>query len=83
MELLEQLKEQTTVLQDKAIEKAREMEWATQAFVKDNTWKALGIAAGVGLLLGAMLKGNNEPKADGEPTELDESPASRVSKTIA
>ena len=74
MVLLEQVKEQTTVLQDKAVEKAREAGEATQAFVKDNPWKALGIAAGVGLLLGAMLKGDNEPKAESQPTEPDEPP---------
>ncbi len=74
MVLLEQVKEQTTVLQDKAVEKAREAGEATQAFVKDNPWKALGIAAGVGLLLGAMLKGDNEPEADSQPTPPDEPP---------
>ena len=66
MVLLEQVKAQTSVLQEQAVQKAREAGEATQEFVKENPWKALGIAAGVGLLLGAMLKGNNETEVKNE-----------------
>lgn len=66
MVLLEQVKAQTSVLQEQAVQKAREAGEATQEFVKENPWKALGIAAGVGLLLGAMLKGNNEAEVKNE-----------------
>jgi len=74
MMLLQQVKAQTAVLQDKAVEKAREAGEVTQTFVKDNPWKALGIAAGVGLLLGAMLKGEHDNKDDDKPDHSSEPP---------
>lgn len=73
MQLLEQVKSQTQVLQDQAMIKAREAGEATQEFVKENPWKALGVAAGLGLLLGAMLKNDAPPAADvvdSEPPKL-------------
>jgi ElaB/YqjD/DUF883 family membrane-anchored ribosome-binding protein len=73
MQLLEQVKSQTQVLQDQAMIKAREAGEATQEFVKENPWKALGVAAGLGLLLGAMLKNDAPPVADvvdSEPPKL-------------
>ena len=78
MVLLEKVKDQTHVLQEQAVQKAKEAGDATQEFVKENPWKSLGIAAGVGLLLGAMLKGSTSSDApdDGaqsEPPKLGKS----------
>ena len=38
-----------------ALEKAKEAAKATDEFVHDHPWKAVGIAAGAGLLLGLLL----------------------------
>ena len=38
-----------------ALEKAKEAAKATDEFVHEQPWKAVGIAAGVGLLLGLLL----------------------------
>lgn len=62
MDLLEQVKAQTTILQEQAVQKAKEAGVATQEYVKENPWQAVGIAAGLGLLVGALLKGDS--KAD-------------------
>ncbi|MCU7373703.1 DUF883 family protein [Paucibacter sp. O1-1] len=42
-------------LQDAAVEKARAAGRATDAYVHDNPWQAMGVAAGVGLLLGLLI----------------------------
>ena len=38
-----------------ALEKAKEAAKATDEFVHDHPWKAVGIAAGVGLLIGLLI----------------------------
>jgi ElaB/YqjD/DUF883 family membrane-anchored ribosome-binding protein len=38
-----------------AMEKAKEAAKATDQYVHDNPWKAVGIAAGVGLVLGLLI----------------------------
>jgi len=40
---------------DMAREHAREMKDKTQHYIKENLWYAIGIAAGVGLLVGMAL----------------------------
>lgn len=42
-------------LQDAAVEKARAAGRATDAYVHDNPWQAMGVAAGVGLLIGLLI----------------------------
>lgn len=64
MTLLEQIQGKSQVLQDEAIAKAKETGAATTAYVKEKPWQALGIAAGLGLLLGTMLKGDDKSVMD-------------------
>ncbi|MDC8785367.1 DUF883 family protein [Roseateles koreensis] len=42
-------------LQDAAVERARAAGRATDAYVHDNPWQSIGLAAGVGLLLGMLI----------------------------
>jgi ElaB/YqjD/DUF883 family membrane-anchored ribosome-binding protein len=38
-----------------AIDKAKEVGHATDDFVKDNPWRSVGIAAGIGLVVGLLI----------------------------
>jgi ElaB/YqjD/DUF883 family membrane-anchored ribosome-binding protein len=40
---------------DEALRRAREVADATDEYVRENPWQSVGIAAGVGLLLGLLL----------------------------
>jgi len=44
-----------TQVEEDALKAAREMAEATEEYVRDNPWQAIGVAAGVGLLLGLVL----------------------------
>ncbi len=52
---LQQAKENITQLQGVAVAKVKEASQATDAYVHDNPWKSVGVAAGVGLLLGVLI----------------------------
>ncbi len=52
---LQQAKQNMAELQEVAVAKVKEAGKATDAYVHDNPWKSVGVAAGVGLLLGALL----------------------------
>jgi ElaB/YqjD/DUF883 family membrane-anchored ribosome-binding protein len=52
---LEQAKTKLVELEGKAVEKTKAAARATDAYVHDNPWKSVGIAAGVGFLLGWLL----------------------------
>ena len=41
--------------QEKAIEKAKAVGRATDDYVHDNPWRSVGIAAGVGLIVGLLI----------------------------
>jgi len=43
-------------LEDAAIEKTKEVARAADEYVHENPWKAVGIAAGIGLLIGLMIR---------------------------
>lgn len=64
MKLLQEVQGKTQILQDEAIAKAKEAGAATTEYVKEKPWQALGIAAGLGLLLVAMLKGDDKNVVD-------------------
>ena len=56
--LLERMNEATAdlaQLQDLAVEKARELGDAADAYVHKNPWQSVGIAAGLGLLAGLLM----------------------------
>jgi ElaB/YqjD/DUF883 family membrane-anchored ribosome-binding protein len=52
---LDQAKAKLTVIEDKAVEKTKAAAHATDAYVHENPWKAVGIAAGAGLLIGLLI----------------------------
>ncbi len=52
---LEQAKTKLVELEGKAVEKTKAAARATDAYVHENPWKSVGIAAGVGFLLGWLL----------------------------
>ena len=54
-ESLRQARTRLTVIEDEALQRAREVAYATEEYVKENPWQAVGIAAGVGLLVGLLL----------------------------
>lgn len=52
---LNQAKADLIQLQDAAVAKARAAGHATDEFVHENPWKSIGIAAGVGLVVGLLI----------------------------
>ena len=52
---LEQARLRLGDLEDQALKRAREVAEATDEYVRDNPWQSVGIAAGVGLLVGLIL----------------------------
>jgi ElaB/YqjD/DUF883 family membrane-anchored ribosome-binding protein len=45
---------------DMAAEKSRELKDTTQSYIEENPWYAIGIAMGVGVLVGLMLRGGRD-----------------------
>jgi ElaB/YqjD/DUF883 family membrane-anchored ribosome-binding protein len=54
-ESLRQARARVTQVEEDALKAAREMAEATEEYVRDNPWQAVGVAAGVGLLVGLIL----------------------------
>ena len=54
-ESLRQAKQRLSSLEDEALRRAREVADATDEYVRENPWQSVGIAAGVGLLVGLLL----------------------------
>ena len=54
-ESLRQAKARLSSLEDEALRRAREVADATDEYVRENPWQSVGIAAGVGLLIGLLL----------------------------
>jgi ElaB/YqjD/DUF883 family membrane-anchored ribosome-binding protein len=52
---LEQAKAKIVEIEGKAVEQGKAAAHATDAYVHENPWKAVGIAAGAGLLLGLLI----------------------------
>ena len=77
-DLLEKVKASSQVLQDEAVGKAKQVGEATQNYVKENPWQAVGIAASLGLLLGALMKkeDNAGNTAAADPKVIEASPSS-------
>ena len=55
-ESLRMTKERLTEMEDQALERAREVATAADKYVRENAWQSVGIAAGVGLLVGLLLR---------------------------
>jgi ElaB/YqjD/DUF883 family membrane-anchored ribosome-binding protein len=54
-ESLRAAKERLSSIEDEALRRAREVADATDEYVRENPWQSVGIAAGVGLLVGLLL----------------------------
>ncbi|MFM2065638.1 MAG: hypothetical protein RLZZ584_547 [Pseudomonadota bacterium] len=54
-ERLQQARERIGQWQETAVERAKEAGKATDAYVHEHPWKAIGIAGAVGVLLGALI----------------------------
>lgn len=54
-ESLRQARERLAVVEAEALKRAREVADATEEYVRDNPWQSLGIAAGIGLVLGMLI----------------------------
>nr|WP_295079272.1 DUF883 family protein [uncultured Roseateles sp.] len=52
---LDRAKHNLADLQEAAVERARAAGRATDAYVHENPWQSIGLAAGVGLLLGMLI----------------------------
>jgi ElaB/YqjD/DUF883 family membrane-anchored ribosome-binding protein len=50
-----QAKERLAGVEQQALERARELAGDAEHYVRSNPWQAVGIAAGVGLVLGLLL----------------------------
>src|SRR4029078_4749453 len=68
-ESLRQAKARLTSLEDEALRRAREVADATDEYVRENPWQSVGIAAGVGLLLGLLLAPAPPPPAAAQPCQ--------------
>lgn len=56
MELLDQALDKAGQYQDQAIEKSKELAHTADVYVKDNPWRTVLAAAGVGLLVGLLIR---------------------------
>jgi ElaB/YqjD/DUF883 family membrane-anchored ribosome-binding protein len=75
-DLLEKVKASSQVLQDEAVVKAKQVGEATQNYVKENPWQAVGIAASLGLMLGALMKkdGDASDELAADPKVIEAAP---------
>jgi ElaB/YqjD/DUF883 family membrane-anchored ribosome-binding protein len=55
-ESLQQAKERLAEAEDEVLQGARDAAAAAESYVKKNPWQSLGIAAGVGLVIGLLLR---------------------------
>lgn len=54
-ESLRNAKVRLTEVEEEALRRARELADATEEYVRDNPWQSVGIAAGIGLVLGILI----------------------------
>jgi len=54
-ESLRHAKVRVSQIEEEAMKRARELADATEVYVKDNPWQSVGIAAGIGLVLGILI----------------------------
>ncbi|HEU4487286.1 MAG TPA: DUF883 family protein [Povalibacter sp.] len=52
---LQQARERLAEVEEEALRRARELADATEEYVRDNPWQSVGIAAGIGLVLGVLI----------------------------
>jgi ElaB/YqjD/DUF883 family membrane-anchored ribosome-binding protein len=54
-ESLRQAKVRLSAVEEEAMRRARELAGAADEYVRDNPWQSVGIAAGIGLVVGMLL----------------------------
>jgi len=54
-ESLKQARVRLNEVEEEAMRRAREVADATEEYVRENPWQSLGIAAGIGLVLGILI----------------------------
>lgn len=54
-ESLRQARERLVQVEEEAVKRAKEVAQATEEYVRENPWQSVGIAAGIGLLVGLLL----------------------------
>ena len=54
-ETLKQARSRIDAAEDDALRQVKELAGAAEGYVRDNPWRAVGMAAGVGLLVGLLL----------------------------
>lgn len=55
MEMLDRALGKASVMQGQAVERSKELAHSADVYVKDNPWRTMAVAAGVGILLGVLL----------------------------
>ena len=80
-ERLRQAKERLQDLQDSAVARAKAAGHAADDYVHEHPWKAIGAAAGIGMIIGLLLgeEGADRLGGSGEPrvVGVDEGPGKR------
>jgi ElaB/YqjD/DUF883 family membrane-anchored ribosome-binding protein len=54
-ESLKQARTRIDAVEEDAMRRAKEIAGAAEGYVRENPWQAVGVAAGIGLLLGLLL----------------------------
>lgn len=77
-DLLEKVRASSQTLQDEAVEKARKVGDVAQNYVKENPWKAVGVAASLGLMLGALMRKDKDDDASPQENKVIEAESSKL-----
>jgi ElaB/YqjD/DUF883 family membrane-anchored ribosome-binding protein len=54
-ETIRKVRSNLNSMEDSALRRAKELAGQADGYVRENPWQAVGVAAGIGLLLGVML----------------------------
>lgn len=60
MEMLDRALGKASTVQDVAVEKSKELAYTADVYVKDNPWRTMAVAAGVGIFLGVLMSRNTK-----------------------
>ena len=73
-ELLEKVRSSSQTLQEEAVDKAKQVGDVAQNYVKENPWKAVGVAASLGLMIGALMRKDGEGNKSSDDNVFDSEP---------
>ncbi|WP_078032310.1 YqjD family protein [Massilia sp. KIM] len=60
MEMLDRALGKASYVQGQAMEKSKELAHTADVYVRDNPWRTMAVAAGIGILLGVLLSRNSD-----------------------